>query len=170
MISGQFAVRKSSIIASMIKFAVLAIALVAGVIFLESGQKTQTVPIPQLTASPTSVNNQPVVKELKIEDIKVGTGSAEVKSGDTVVVNYKGTLLDGTQFDSSYDRNQPFETKIGAGMVIKGWDEGLLGMKVGGKRRLTIPSDMAYGSQGAGGVIPPNSPLIFELELLAIKQ
>ncbi len=153
----------------MIKFAVIAIALIAGVIFLESGQKTQTVTIPTLTPSPTPVNNQPVVKELKIEDIKVGTGSAEVKSGDTVVVNYKGMLLDGTQFDSSYDRGKPFETKIGAGMVIKGWDEGLLGMKVGGKRRLTIPSDLAYGSQGAGGVIPPNSPLIFELELLAIK-
>lgn len=160
----------------MIKFIVITILLISGVIFLESGQKAKTnnltispLPTPALTPSPVATNNQQVVSELKIEDIRVGTSSAEVKSGDTVVVNYKGTLLDGTQFDSSYDRKQPFETKIGVGMVIKGWDTGLLGMKVGGKRRLTIPSDMAYGSKGAGGVIPPNSPLIFELELLAIK-
>lgn len=153
----------------MIKFAIIVIVLIAGAIFLESGQKTQTSTIPTLTQTPLPANNQRVIKDLKIEDISVGTGSAEVKSGDTVVVNYKGTLLDGTKFDSSYDRNQPFETKIGVGVVIKGWDVGLLGMKVGGRRKLTIPSDMAYGPQGAGAAIPPNSPLIFELELLAIK-
>lgn len=150
----------------MIKFIGIAIVLILGVIFLESGQKTQT--IPQLTAEPSLTNNQTVITKLKIEDITVGTG-AEVKSGDTIVINYKGTLQDGTQFDSSYDRGQPFETKIGVGMVIKGWDVGVLGMKVGGKRRLTIPSDMAYGAQGAGSAIPPNSPLIFELELLSVK-
>ncbi len=160
----------------MIKFVAIATVLILGVIFFESAQKTQTnslvvppIPTPALTAAPASTNNQSVITELKIEDIKVGTGPAEVKSGDTVVVNYKGTLLNGTQFDSSYDRGQPFETKIGVGVVIKGWDVGLLGMKVGGKRKLTIPSDMAYGQQGAGSAIPPNSPLIFELELLAIK-
>lgn len=160
----------------MIKFIVVTILLISVVIFLESGQKAKTnsltispLPTLALTPSPVVTNNQQVVSELKIEDIRVGTGSAEVKSGDTVVVNYKGTLLDGTQFDSSYDRKQLFETKIGVGAVIKGWDTGLLGMKVGGKRILTIPSDLAYGAQGAGGVIPPNSPLIFELELLAIK-
>lgn len=108
------------------------------------------------------------VTELKIEDTKIGTGP-EVKSGDTVVMNYKGTLLDGTKFDSSYDRTTPFETQIGVGRVIQGWDKGIPGMKVGGKRKLTIPSDMAYGSQGAGGVIPPNADLIFEVELLTIK-
>ena len=106
-------------------------------------------------------------QELKIEDIKVGTGKA-VKSGDTVIINYVGTLTNGTKFDSSYDRNQPFETQIGTGQVIKGWDLGVIGMKVGGKRKLTIPPQLGYGDQAAG-IIPPNSTLIFELELMGIK-
>lgn len=105
--------------------------------------------------------------ELKIEDLVVGNGQ-EVKKGDTVVMNYLGTLTNGTKFDSSYDRNQPFTTQIGVGQVIKGWDEGVPGMKVGGKRKLTIPPSMAYGSQQVGS-IPPNSTLIFEVELLSIK-
>lgn len=107
--------------------------------------------------------------KLKIEDIKEGSGSAIVKTGDTVVMHYTGTLENGTKFDSSIDRNQPFETKIGVGQVIKGWDEGVPGMKVGGKRRLTIPPDLGYGMQGAGDKIPPNSTLIFDVELLQIK-
>ena len=107
------------------------------------------------------------VTELKIEDIKIGTGSA-VKSGDTVSMNYVGTLEDGTKFDSSYDRNQPFETKIGVGQVIEGWDKGILGMKIGGKRKLTIPYQMAYGENGYGP-IPAKATLIFEVELLSIK-
>lgn len=117
-----------------------------------------------------STNNQtqPQVTELVIEDIQEGTGSA-VKEGDTAVVNYTGTLLDGRKFDSSYDRNETFEFSVGAGMVIKGWDQGLIGMKVGGKRKLTIPSDLAYGQQGAGGIIGPNTPLLFEIELVGIK-
>ncbi len=106
--------------------------------------------------------------ELKIEDTLVGTG-AEVKSGDTVVMHYTGTLVDGTKFDSSLDRGQPFETQIGEGRVIKGWDQGVPGMKVGGKRKLFIPSALAYGERGAGGVIGPNADLIFEVELLNIK-
>ncbi len=106
--------------------------------------------------------------KLVIEDIKKGAG-AEVTSGDTVVMHYKGTLLDGTKFDSSYDRNEPFETRIGVGRVIEGWEMGIPGMKIGGKRKLTIPSDLAYGSSGAGGVIPPHAALIFEVELLDIK-
>lgn len=110
----------------------------------------------------------PIMENLKIEDIKVGTG-AEVKSGDTVSMHYLGTLLDGTKFDSSYDRKEPFSTKIGVGQVIKGWDQGIPGMKVGGKRKLTIPSYLAYGEQGAGGVIPPNSTLIFEVELVKVN-
>lgn len=104
---------------------------------------------------------------LKIEDIKVGTGSA-VKAGDTVVINYTGTLEDGTKFDSSYDHGQPFTTQIGVGQVIKGWDEGVVGMKVGGERKLTIPPDLAYGDQSVGS-IPPNSTLIFDVSLVAIK-
>lgn len=113
-------------------------------------------------------NSMQKFTELKIEDILVGTG-AEVKSGDTVVMHYTGTLVDGTKFDSSLDRGQPFETQIGVGRVIKGWDQGIPGMKVGGKRKLYIPSSLAYGERGAGGVIGPNSDLIFEVELLAVK-
>jgi peptidylprolyl isomerase len=104
---------------------------------------------------------------LRIQDLVVGTGQ-EVKSGDTVTVNYLGTLLDGTKFDSSYDRNKPFTTQIGVGQVIKGWDEGIVGMKVGGKRKLTIPPALGYGDQAAGS-IPPNSTLVFEIELLSVK-
>ncbi len=106
--------------------------------------------------------------ELKVEDIQEGTGR-EVKAGDTVVMHYKGTLTDGTKFDSSYDRGEPFSTKIGVGQVIKGWDQGVPGMKVGGKRKLVIPGDMAYGSRGVPGAIPPNATLVFEVELLEIK-
>lgn len=106
--------------------------------------------------------------ELKIEDIIVGQGQ-EAKSGDTVSVHYTGTLENGKKFDSSLDRGQPFETKIGVGSVIKGWDQGIPGMHVGGRRRLTIPSDLGYGAQEAGADIPPNSTLIFEIELLEIK-
>lgn len=104
---------------------------------------------------------------LKIEDIIVGS-AGEVKSGDTVTVNYVGTLLDGTKFDSSYDRNMPFTTQIGVGQVIKGWDEGIIGMKIGGKRKLIIPPSLGYGDQPAGP-IPPNSTLVFEVELLSIR-
>lgn len=107
------------------------------------------------------------VTELIIEDTKVGSGSA-VKSGDTVSIHYLGTLEDGTKFDSSYDRNQPFETKIGVGQVIEGWDKGVLGMKIGGKRKLTIPYQMAYG-ENAYGPIPAKATLIFEVELVEIK-
>jgi FKBP-type peptidyl-prolyl cis-trans isomerase len=115
-----------------------------------------------------NMNNSTESGKLVIEDIKMGEG-AEVKSGDTVVINYTGTLDDGTKFDSSYDRGVPFTTQIGIGQVIKGWDQGVPGMKVGGKRKLIIPSDLAYGEQGAGGVIPPNATLIFEVELLSIN-
>ena len=104
---------------------------------------------------------------LKYIDKVVGTG-ASPKQGQTVTVHYTGTLTNGTKFDSSVDRGQPFETQIGVGRVIKGWDEGVPGMKIGGKRRLTIPPDMGYGSQAVGN-IPPNSTLIFEVELLDIK-
>lgn len=106
-------------------------------------------------------------EELKIEDREVGTGP-EVKSGDTVSIHYTGTLTDGTKFDSSVDRGAPFETQIGTGAVIEGWDKGVVGMKVGGKRKLTIPPHMGYGEQGMGQ-IPPNSTLIFDVELLEIK-
>ncbi|MDQ5901001.1 MAG: FKBP-type peptidyl-prolyl cis-trans isomerase FkpA [Patescibacteria group bacterium] len=107
-------------------------------------------------------------EELKIEDIAVGSG-AEVKSGDHVVMHYTGWLTDGTKFDSSFDRDQAFETPIGVGYVIKGWDMGVIGMKVGGKRRLTIPHELGYGKYGVDPVIPGFATLIFEVELLKIK-
>jgi FKBP-type peptidyl-prolyl cis-trans isomerase FkpA len=105
---------------------------------------------------------------LKYADDSVGTG-AEAQAGKTVVVHYTGWLTDGTKFDSSRDRNQPFSFPLGRGQVIKGWDEGVAGMKVGGKRTLTIPPDLGYGARGAGGVIPPNATLKFEVELLDVK-
>jgi peptidylprolyl isomerase len=109
------------------------------------------------------------VDHLIKKDIKVGTGK-EAKAGDTVTVNYKGTLTDGSQFDSSYDRNEPFTFQLGAGNVIKGWDEGVQGMKVGGKRQLIIPSDLGYGAQGMPPKIPGNATLVFEVELLKVEK
>jgi FKBP-type peptidyl-prolyl cis-trans isomerase FkpA len=105
---------------------------------------------------------------LKYEDLKVGTG-AEAKAGQAVSVHYTGWLTDGKKFDSSKDRGQPFQFALGAGQVIKGWDEGVQGMKIGGKRKLTIPPGLGYGSRGAGNVIPPNATLIFEVELLGVR-
>ncbi|MBI1971447.1 MAG: FKBP-type peptidyl-prolyl cis-trans isomerase [Candidatus Wildermuthbacteria bacterium] len=105
---------------------------------------------------------------LKIEDVKIGAG-AEAKEENTVVVHYTGTFLNGTKFDSSFDRGEPFPFVLGAGQVIQGWEQGILGMKVGGKRKLTIPPALAYGERGAGNVIPPNATLLFEVELLEVK-
>lgn len=105
---------------------------------------------------------------LQYIDLEEGTG-ATPETGQTVFVHYTGTLEDGTKFDSSLDRNQPFSFKIGRGQVIRGWDEGLSTMKVGGKRRLIIPPDLGYGARGAGGVIPPNATLLFDVELLRIS-
>ena len=110
---------------------------------------------------------EPIKDGLIIEDIVVGTGE-EAVSGKRVTVDYAGTLENGTKFDSSYDRGTPFSFNLGAGEVIEGWDKGVAGMKVGGKRKLVIPSALGYGERGAGGVIPPNATLIFEVELLAV--
>jgi FKBP-type peptidyl-prolyl cis-trans isomerase FkpA len=104
---------------------------------------------------------------LKYEDLVEGDGEAAI-AGRQVRVHYTGWLTDGTKFDSSLDRNDPFSFPLGAGRVIRGWDEGVQGMKVGGKRKLTIPPQLGYGAAGAGGVIPPNATLVFEVELLEI--
>ena len=104
---------------------------------------------------------------LQIEDLKVGTG-AEAKAGQKVQVHYVGTLTDGSKFDSSRDRGEGFDFKLGAGQVIKGWDQGVAGMKVGGMRKLTIPPELGYGAGGYPPVIPPNSTLVFEVELLKV--
>ena len=108
------------------------------------------------------------MSDLIIEDLEVGTGK-EATKGANVEVHYTGRLTDGTKFDSSHDRNRPFSFPLGGGRVIKGWDEGVAGMKVGGKRKLTIPPHMGYGARGAAGVIPPNATLVFEVELLDVK-
>ncbi len=105
---------------------------------------------------------------LKIEDLNEGTG-AEAVSGKQVSVHYTGTLTDGSKFDSSLDRGQPFDFLLGAGQVIQGWDQGVAGMKVGGQRRLTVPPEMGYGARGFPPVIPPNSWLVFDVQLLDVK-
>ncbi|HWT55113.1 MAG TPA: FKBP-type peptidyl-prolyl cis-trans isomerase [Rhodocyclaceae bacterium] len=105
---------------------------------------------------------------LIIEEIVEGDG-ATAAAGQTVSVHYTGWLTDGTKFDSSKDRNEPFEFPLGKGWVIRGWDEGVQGMKIGGTRKLTIPAELGYGARGAGGVIPPNATLVFEVELLELR-
>ncbi len=104
---------------------------------------------------------------LEIQDLAVGSGAEAVK-GARVSVHYTGWLTDGTKFDSSVDRGKPFQFQLGAGQVIQGWDQGVAGMKVGGKRKLVIPPEMGYGARGAGRVIPPNAVLVFEVELLGV--
>lgn len=105
---------------------------------------------------------------LKYEDLVEGDGEVAA-NGHNVTVHYTGWLTDGSKFDSSVDRNQPFDFALGKGMVIRGWDEGVAGMKIGGKRKLTIPPQLGYGAAGAGGVIPPNATLVFEVELLGLR-
>ncbi len=140
---------------------VAAVILTAGLLIYNSNKKIVDGPILEDGKEVETVGN------LQIEDLAVGNGAEAVK-GNIITVNYKGTLTDGTQFDSSYDRGEPFSFNLGAGQVIQGWEEGFVGMKVGGKRKLTIPPSMGYGSRDMG-VIPPNSTLIFEVELLKVE-
>jgi len=116
------------------------------------------------------MTEQTTASGLRYEDLTVGNGTEATGRGQTVLVHYTGWLEDGTKFDSSLDRNDPFSFPLDCSYVIKGWDEGVKGMKVGDKRKLTIPSNLGYGERGAGGVIPPNATLIFEVELLEISE
>jgi FKBP-type peptidyl-prolyl cis-trans isomerase len=127
----------------------------------KTGIEKATFNTPQATGTITPSAN------LKTEDITIGNGS-EARSGQSVTVNYTGTLINGKKFDSSYDRKEPYTFTLGAGEVIKGWDQGVVGMKAGGKRRLTIPPELGYGTS-ANGSIPANSTLIFEIELLTVN-
>ena len=115
-----------------------------------------------------NITMQTLPDGLQIGDVVVGTGT-EAVAGKDVTVHYTGTLTNGTKFDSSLDRGQPFSFTLGIGQVIKGWDEGVQGMKIGGKRKLIIPSELAYGSRGAGSDIPPNATLMFDVELLGVN-
>lgn len=116
----------------------------------------------------TTMKEDTTASGLRYIDMVVGNG-ASPEQGSTVTVHYSGYLKDGKKFDSSVDRNEPFSFTIGVGQVIKGWDEGVATMKVGGKRKLIIPSELGYGSRGAGGVIPPDAELVFDVELLGVK-
>lgn len=146
----------------------LSLALLLSAAFISTACSEQA-------ATPTPKMEKSNMSELIKNDVKLGAG-AEAVAGQTVSVHYTGWLYDeaaadhkGTKFDSSRDRGQPFEFPLGGGRVIKGWDEGVAGMKVGGQRTLTIPSAMGYGARGAGNVIPANATLVFDVELLAVK-
>ncbi len=138
------------------------LALIAGCTKKDSSGVTQPETAGATASAPGSVT------ELEILDQKVGKGATAV-AGKLVTVHYVGRLSDGKQFDSSVDKNSPFKFTLGAGQVIPGWDRGLQGMKVGGKRKLTIPPHLGYGQRGAGQMIPPNSTLVFDVELLKVE-
>jgi FKBP-type peptidyl-prolyl cis-trans isomerase len=152
----------------MIKPRFIALTLFFAVLSVASGcGKTET----SSKSGPTKVSGQPTTTAsgLQYWDIVVGSGATAAPGGQ-VSVHYTGWLPTGEKFDSSVDRGQPFSFPLGAGQVIKGWDEGVAGMKVGGKRQLRIPPDLGYGARGAGGVIPPNATLIFDVELLDVSK
>jgi FKBP-type peptidyl-prolyl cis-trans isomerase FkpA len=142
----------------------------SGTIFAQTPAHKPVHPVRPNTNAPTKVTGDGVKTDsgLQYWDIKVGTGEA-AKVGSHVKVHYTGWLSTGRKFDSSVDANQPYEFTLGKGEVIKGWDEGVAGMKVGGKRQLRIPPDLAYGAEGHPKVIPPNATLIFDVQLLAVK-
>lgn len=146
---------------------ILALAAVLALALVVRGQEAAPKTEPAKPAPPAETWVK-TVSGLEYLDVKVGTG-AVATPGKSVSVHYTGWLLNGTKFDSSVDRGQPFQFPLGAGRVIRGWDEGVAGMKVGGVRKLRIPANLAYGDRGAGGVIPPGATLLFEVELLGVQ-
>ncbi len=159
---------------TLIVFVLVLLVAAAAVIFIayrNNSLRAQAPAATTLTNPARPVDGIPILSTtsgLQFQNIKLGTGPAAA-AGSTVSVHYTGWLEDGTKFDSSRDRNAPFEFTLGAGRVIKGWDEGVEGMQVGGVRKLFIPSQLAYGERGVGDIIPPNANLVFEVELLEIK-
>lgn len=163
-------VNRTNRIARLVLLAALAAVALGGAVALtgcKSGGGTSQSGQTQ-TSAPATAPAAATVTKLQVKDLTVGKGAA-AKPGDTVTVNYTGWLLDGTKFDSSYDHNQPYTFQLGAGQVIPGWDQGVVGMQVGGKRELIIPSDLAYGSQGSPPAIPPDAPLKFEVVMVKIQ-
>ncbi len=146
--------------------AAMAGGLLATAPCLQAGPATRPASAP--TTQPES-KERTLPSGLKIIELEPGHGDRQAKAGDTVVVHYTGRLTNGKKFDSSRDRHQPFSFQLGAGQVIRGWDEGVAGMKIGEKRQLVIPPDLAYGDRGVPPVIPPNATLVFDVELLAIR-
>ncbi len=155
----------------MQKFIVIVLIAFAAVLVYAQTATRKAAPVKKVdTSAPTKVTGDGTTTAdgLKYWDIKVGTGETAA-AGQNVTVHYTGWLTNGKKFDSSVDRNEPFQFGLGQHQVIKGWDEGVAGMKVGGKRQLHIPAALAYGDRGAGGVIPPGADLIFDVELLKVQ-
>jgi len=146
----------------------LAVIIVGGYFVWQSNYKSSGSALSESINQSQQISDNYETQEMKIETLQQGEGEG-AKAGDKVTVNYVGTLENGTKFDSSIDRGQPFSFTLGQQSVIQGWEQGLLGMKPGEKRKLTIPPELAYGEQGAGGVIPPNATLIFEVDMLSIN-
>jgi FKBP-type peptidyl-prolyl cis-trans isomerase len=151
-------------------FLILVVALAVSVVAAQDDSKQSTAKKSATTDGPTKVTGKGVTTPsgLQYWDIKVGTG-ATAETGKTVNMEYTGWLTDGKKFDSNAGSGKPFTLRLGAGQVIKGWDEGIVGMKVGGKRQLKIPAQLGYGAQGYPGVIPPNATLIFDVTLLGVQ-
>lgn len=156
---------------------ILVVIIISGAVgfklfFLKREKENQQSPVPvtnQIISPENNFSFMEIKNGVKIETLRLGVG-VEAQNGDDVVVHYTGTLQDGTKFDSSLDRGTPFSFTLGVGQVIKGWDIGVSGMKIGEKIKLTIPPDLAYGANGIPGAIPPNATLIFEVELLGINK